>query len=128
MAPLSRRETLRVAGAGAATSGLAGCLRRFRQGTVSIGIRNGHDRHHTLAVVFEDGDTTAYRNRYELSSGEDARTDDALEGGQYTVRALLETGTAETLEFGMRGCTDNTLSVYINQDGGLRLRVSGWCD
>lgn len=125
---LSRRKTLHFAGSIAATSGLSGCLGFFRRGTVSLLIENGDDQQHTLNVIFEKENETVFSNQYDLEAGAETETPDAVEAGEYSVQATLETTAEETLDFHMNGCTDNSLSVSIDESGKLQLGITTVCD
>lgn len=125
---LSRRKALRLSGSTMALGVVSGCLGRFQGGSVGVLIENGDDQQHILDVVFEQGDETVFDERFTVEAGEETRTSDAVTAGEYAVSATLGSGESEQLDFHMNGCTDNSLSVYIDGNGELQLGITTVCD
>lgn len=129
MSPYSRRKALHLIGSAVAVGSLSGCMGLLNgKGIIGVLIENADDQEHVLDLEFKQEDTIRFSEQYTLSPGEEADTPEAVEAGEYTVQASLESNEQESLDFHMNGCTDNTLSVSIDDQGKIEMGITTVCD
>ncbi|WP_139326566.1 hypothetical protein [Natrinema saccharevitans] len=109
---LGKRKLIKTTAIGSVAT-LSGCLSVLSDRKISLYILNWSESQREISVRALQDDRIVFEDSFTLSQNEDVLRKDAIDGGNYTFKVTIDTGTTSDYKFSMSNCEDNRLIVRV---------------